>query len=140
MMVSVTHRLRSVLNMDRIYVLDKGRVVESGRHKELIEQAGLYAKMWQKQSGVRVDDGVGKATVDVEWLAALPLFKGAPPERLAEITKWFGTEQFIEDRVIVQEGEPGDSFYILVRGTVEVTRLEDGEPRRLAKLQDGDRS
>src|SRR5204862_4783814 len=90
-MVSVTHRLSSVVNMDRIYVLDKGRVVETGRHKELLEHGGIYAKMWQKQSGVRMDDGVGKATVDVEWLAALPLFKGAPLERLAEITKWFGT-------------------------------------------------
>jgi CRP-like cAMP-binding protein len=38
----------------------------------------------------------------------------------------------------MQEGEPGTSFYILVRGTVEVTRLEGGQPRRIAKLQDGD--
>jgi ATP-binding cassette subfamily B protein len=137
-MVSVTHRLRSVLNMDRIYVLDQGRVVEEGRHEELIGRCGVYAKMWQKQSGVRLEEGEGKATVDASWLVELPLFKGVDSERLTEIAKWFGTEQFIEDRVIVQEGEPGDSFYILVRGTVEVTRLDDGTPRRIAKLQDGD--
>jgi energy-coupling factor transporter ATP-binding protein EcfA2 len=90
-MVSVTHRLRSVLTMDKIYVLDQGRVVEDGSHAELIEKGGVYAKMWQKQSGVRLEDGDSKATVDVSWLADLPLLKGVRPERLAEIAKWFGT-------------------------------------------------
>jgi ATP-binding cassette subfamily B protein len=51
--VMIAHRLSTVLNADRIYVLEQGRVVESGRHHELVEQMGLYYAMWRQQIGER---------------------------------------------------------------------------------------
>ncbi|MBR6752224.1 MAG: ABC transporter ATP-binding protein [Alphaproteobacteria bacterium] len=47
----VAHRLSTLRNMDRIIVLDKGRVVESGTHNSLLRKKGLYAKLWKMQSG-----------------------------------------------------------------------------------------
>ena len=47
----VSHRLRSVRHMDRIVVLDHGQIVEQGRHDELINQDGCYARLWLKQGG-----------------------------------------------------------------------------------------
>ena len=47
----VAHRLSTLRNMDRIIVLDKGRVVESGTHNALLRRHGLYAKLWKMQSG-----------------------------------------------------------------------------------------
>ncbi|MBU7317008.1 ABC transporter ATP-binding protein [Paenibacillus oleatilyticus] len=55
--ILIAHRLKTVVKADRIIVLDKGRVVEQGRHEELLENGGLYAKLWElqnKTSGWRI--------------------------------------------------------------------------------------
>lgn len=52
--VLVAHRLSTVMHADNIYVLEKGVVVESGVHAELLEKKGLYYAMWRQQIGERV--------------------------------------------------------------------------------------
>jgi ATP-binding cassette subfamily B protein len=49
--IAVAHRLSTVAGMDRLVVLDRGRVVEQGTHAELLASGGGYAKLWQRQSG-----------------------------------------------------------------------------------------
>nr|MDT0667138.1 ABC transporter ATP-binding protein [Micromonospora sp. DSM 115978] len=51
----VTHRLASVRSADRIYVLEKGRVVDVGNHDELIARGGLYAELYSIQANQFVD-------------------------------------------------------------------------------------
>jgi ATP-binding cassette subfamily B protein len=51
--ILIAHRLSTVMHADRIYVLEQGRIVESGNHQALIEQKGLYYAMWRQQVGVR---------------------------------------------------------------------------------------
>ena len=48
--ISVTHRLSTVIEMDRIFVMDDGKVIEQGSHDELLKQNGTYNKMWGKQA------------------------------------------------------------------------------------------
>ncbi len=49
--ILIAHRLSTVIHADRIYVLEKGKIVEWGRHEDLVEQKGLYYAMWRQQIG-----------------------------------------------------------------------------------------
>ncbi|MEI7036641.1 ABC transporter ATP-binding protein [Fulvimonas yonginensis] len=49
--IAIAHRLSTIARMDRLVVLDKGRIVESGTHAQLIERGGLYARLWERQTG-----------------------------------------------------------------------------------------
>ena len=49
--IAIAHRLSTIAAMDRLIVLDKGRIVEEGTHAELLANKGLYAKLWAHQSG-----------------------------------------------------------------------------------------
>ncbi|HEY0856993.1 MAG TPA: ABC transporter ATP-binding protein [Albitalea sp.] len=68
--VAIAHRLSTIAAMDRLVVMDKGRIVEEGDHRSLLARGGLYARLWAHQSGgflgEDVDDADGAA---------------APPER-----------------------------------------------------------
>ncbi|SPH23577.1 Putative multidrug export ATP-binding/permease protein [Defluviimonas aquaemixtae] len=49
--LAIAHRLSTIAEMDRIVVLDQGRIVEEGSHAELLARGGLYARYWDRQSG-----------------------------------------------------------------------------------------
>ena len=49
--VAIAHRLSTIAAMDRLIVLDRGRIVEEGEHRALLAKSGLYARLWTRQSG-----------------------------------------------------------------------------------------
>jgi ATP-binding cassette subfamily B protein len=56
MTILIAHRLSTVMHADRIHVLERGHIVEKGRHAELLESKGLYYAMWRQQAGERRED------------------------------------------------------------------------------------
>ena len=49
--IVIAHRLSTIQKMDRIIVLDKGKIVEEGTHKDLLAKGGMYADLWSHQTG-----------------------------------------------------------------------------------------
>ncbi len=49
--IAIAHRLSTIAMLDRLVVMDEGKIVETGSHSQLLEQDGLYASLWRRQSG-----------------------------------------------------------------------------------------
>ena len=137
--IAVTHRLRSITEAHRIFVLEGGRLVEQGRHAELLGRDGVYAEIWRKQGGLEVgEDGV-TASVTADRLRLIPLLEHLDPALLEEISLRFASEQVPADRLVLEEGDPGDRFYLVARGRAAVSRRDlGGEERTVAVLEKGD--
>jgi ATP-binding cassette subfamily B multidrug efflux pump len=79
--IAIAHRLSTIARMDRLVVLDAGRIVEQGAHDELLRLGGVYEKLWRHQSGGFLAHDVAPAETAIE----------PPPEPLApeedEVTK-----------------------------------------------------
>jgi ATP-binding cassette subfamily B protein len=56
--ILIAHRLSTILHADRIYVLEKGDIVETGTHQQLLNEKGLYFAMWRQQIGERKNDQI----------------------------------------------------------------------------------
>jgi ATP-binding cassette subfamily B protein len=137
--VSVTHRLETVRTADLIVVVDDGRVIETGRFEELISTESAFSSMWSKQQGFDVSGNGLSARVQPERLGAIPVFSGLEDAVLGDLAAAFHTEVFGHGESIFEEGEAGDSFYVIARGVVEVV-LGLGTPDEsvIAILEDGD--
>ncbi len=59
--IAIAHRLSTIARMDRILVLEEGRIVEQGSHDTLLSQNGLYARFWNRQSGGFIDTNIEAA-------------------------------------------------------------------------------
>jgi ATP-binding cassette subfamily B multidrug efflux pump len=72
--VAIAHRLSTIAAMDRLVVMDKGRIVEMGDHKTLLAQGGLYARLWTHQSGGFLGEEIDEESAgDAANNAAKPL-------------------------------------------------------------------
>ncbi len=110
--VSVTHRLAPVADMDQIVVLDHGQVAETGTHEALLKRQGLYYHLYTQQSGFTVSSDGQYAEVTPARLRSIPLFEKLDDATLETLTTQFVTERDDTGRTVIQEGEPGDKFYI----------------------------
>jgi ATP-binding cassette subfamily B protein len=136
--ISVTHRLSSVVHADRIYVFDRGALLEQGTHTELLQRGGLYAQLWREQSGGAAVKALD-AGVEASRLQRIPLFAQLEPDLLATTAKRLSIERYAAGDVIITQGEIGDKLYLIVRGQVEVLAADAGGRQRLmAVLWSGD--
>ena len=74
--VAIAHRLSTIAAMDRLIVLDRGRILEEGDHRSLLAQGGLYARLWAHQSGGFLGDEPDEEADGAE----LPVPGGEPPD------------------------------------------------------------
>ncbi len=138
MVVLVTHRLASARSADRIVVLDGGRLAESGTHAELLARDGLYAGLWQKQSGIEVSADGQEGRIDPARLAAIPLLAGLDGAQREALARRFVFMRYEAGEIVIREGEVGDRFFVVARGKVEAFVTVGQSEKRLTVLTDGD--
>jgi ATP-binding cassette, subfamily B, bacterial len=136
--VSVTHRLESASAADQIFVMHGGCIVQQGTHTDLVDHDGLYRELWRKQHGFMLEDGERAARVEPQRLRQIPILAGLSDELLEEVAHHLTSMSLSAGRTVVNEGDPADLFYILVRGRVAVTHDRPGEQELLNVLEDGD--
>ena len=137
--ISVTHRLQSVVSFDHIFVFKNGRVIEQGTHALLLSLGGTYAEMWRRQHGTTMSPDGDFQLTDTSILRDVPLFKDLDQSYLKGIAAMFSTEHVPAGRAVITEGDEGSRFYIIARGKVAVTATNDNQdPVRVATLDDGD--
>ena len=132
--IAVTHRLMSVADYDRIFVVAQGQIVEQGTHDDLVALGGQYASLLAEQTGGHVP---AEAPFDaVAALARIPLFAQLAPDALADVAGRLGTLDLSTGQSI-KEG--GGRLVIIRNGraTVLVTGIA-GEPEPVAELGSGD--
>jgi ATP-binding cassette, subfamily B, multidrug efflux pump len=56
--IAIAHRLSTIARMDRLVVMDQGQIVEQGSHSQLLALDGIYASLWNRQSGGFLEDGI----------------------------------------------------------------------------------
>jgi ATP-binding cassette subfamily B multidrug efflux pump len=75
--VAIAHRLSTIAAMDRLIVMDRGRIVEEGTHAELLARGGLYARLWSHQSGGFLGEAEEAAVADA--MSSPPEIHAAEP-------------------------------------------------------------
>ncbi|GAB6043677.1 ABC transporter transmembrane domain-containing protein [Endothiovibrio diazotrophicus] len=137
--ISVSHRLQAIRDYDRICVFAAGRLVESGRHDQLLAANGLYAELWRKQHGFNYAEEGVVAGITVERLQAIPFFADCDRDTLEQLSGLFSAERFSAGGWVFRQGDPGDRFYVVVRGELAVMEEgEEGAQAVLRELGDGD--
>jgi ATP-binding cassette subfamily B protein len=139
-LVAVLHRLRAAASMDQVAVIADGQLTELGHHNELLAAGGLYAAFWHRQmSGFDLSDGQ-RARITPERLATIPLFHGVEPELLRWLADAFASDRVRPGEEVFREGDPPDSFYVVVAGTLEMLQADlwGGLPVKQGVLEDGD--
>jgi ATP-binding cassette subfamily B protein len=102
-------------------------------------RGGRYRQLWEKQAGFSLNPEGDGATVTAQRLRDVPLFRELDLHLLEESVQLFRSDSSAEGRLVTQEGDIGDLFYIIVRGKVEVLKSgSDGREKRIAVLSDGD--
>ena len=131
--VSVTHRLASITDYDRIFVLDAGRLVEQGTHDELVRAGGVYASLWAEQTGGVL---VTEAPFDAAGaLRRLPVFSTLGDD---ELTAAVGRLRSVELAPGESVAEGSGRLLIVRRGRPRVVLAGDGAEVAVTELEPGD--
>lgn len=137
--ITVTHRLQSVVDYEHIFVFGAGQIIEQGTHDALLGAGGKYAEMWRRQHGTTMSADGDFQVTDTSILRDVPLFQEIADAYLENIASMFSTEHVPSGRTIITKGDEGNRFYIIVRGRVAVSAIDDDEDvTRVATLDDGD--
>jgi subfamily B ATP-binding cassette protein MsbA len=137
--VKIAHRLETVADADVIFVLDDGRLVEQGRHADLIAANGLYARLLEDQMSVLAAAGQPVPRQAVRWLARVAPFARLSPATLDDLVTAVTRIERRDGELIAAQGSEPDDLFVVGRGRVDMLLTdESGQERIVNTLNTGD--
>jgi ATP-binding cassette subfamily B protein len=132
-LIMITHRLAAAARCDLIFVLDQGRLVEQGTHQALLQQRGVYWRLYSEQQA-GIFEGLD-LPIDPRRLSRVPLLAQLSPGELALVALRVSVERYAEGAIVVRQGERADKLFVVGDGQLEVVVGDArGRPRRITVL------
>jgi ATP-binding cassette subfamily B protein len=135
--ISISHRLTSVVSSDVIFVLSAGRLVEQGTHDELLAVRGLYHQLWAEQNGTAHAEPAPEPDA-APALAAVPLLAEAPPEALAALARVATRELYGPGTDVTTPDADPNRLLVVLEGELELVGDGRQPPMPAVRLGPGD--
>ena len=123
--IKVAHRLETVVDADTIFVLDGGRLVEQGKHDDLIAQGGLYARLVEDQTAPFQDASNPSARMALHRLRQHGSFTELTEEDVTQLARHLEPIEVRAGRDLYHHGDEPDALYVLMRGRIELRFSQD---------------
>ena len=138
--ISISHRLASIVDANRIFVLAAGRLVEYGTHDELFSAGGLYRQLWDQQHGVAEAEPPAAAPgPDLAGaLAQVPLLADAPAAALQELLRVATHERYGPGTEVGAPDSPMGRLLVVLEGELELAGDDGDGPPAVRRFGPGD--
>jgi ATP-binding cassette subfamily B protein len=138
--MSISHRLTTVRDYDRIMVLDRGRMIESGNYDELAARGGIFSQLVRQETGhpaspqspqvapatSAATDGVHDSEI-ARQLSLCPLFSELRSERLGFLAQIARVFNFRAGELLFSQGDAGEEIFVILDGEVEFFKPNDSQ-------------
>ncbi|MCC7105163.1 MAG: ATP-binding cassette domain-containing protein [Chloroflexi bacterium] len=131
--ITITHRLALAMRADTICVLQAGRILEQGTHRELMERRGLYHRLFEEQNEQLLESGANEQLDrTVQQLRSVPVFSLLPVQAVEPMSHLLVSQRFAPGDIISGASDKRDTLYLLRDGEVEIVTHDDktGEGHR----------
>ena len=128
--ISISHRLPAVRNMDRIIVMESGRIVQEGKYDELAAKPGLFASLVARETGrehlvasctTTQPQSIGDAQRDlIQALSLSPVFADVNTDGLRKLLTHSETRKCASGEYLFLKGDAGDELYVVKSGEIEI--------------------
>lgn len=131
--ITISHRLPAVRNMDRIIVMESGQIVQEGKYDDLAAQPGLFASLIARETGLPAPEtkiqnsNINEAQqILIQSISLSPIFSDLDSAALAKLISNATTRKCRSGEYLLRKGDAGDEMFVVKSGKIEIERALHG--------------